>query len=545
MTVHTTALVIFGVIVLFTLGVTFWAGRRTHTSDDFWAAGHSIGPTQNGFAIAGDFLSAAAFLGTTGLIFLFGFDGMIYLFLPLAAFVPVLFFYAERMRNLGKFTLTEVIMSRFPSPAIRTVLALSTLAISGVYLLAQLLAAGALFQLLAGVRFPAAVAVTSAIMLVYVTVGGMLATTWVQYLKAVLLLGVLALLVVLCVIHFHGHIGGMFHRAMLRSGPFDPLVPRNFFHNGWNALSTCLALLFGVIGLPHVIMRFFTVPDASSARRSVSRALTFLAVASVLVVFVGLAARVTLRDQWGAIAQSGTTNVVVPKLGEVIGGGPGTTGGGIVLGLVSAVAFATILAVVSGLLINASSVVVRDLSPRRTARELPVTEDQSADDRREVRRARVAAAVIAVVMAALTVWAGPGLNVSVLVTMALGIAASANFPALTLTLYWSRFTAGGAIVGSLAGLISAVTLVILGPTLWPGGGSSPVSLIDPTVVSMPIGFLGCLLGTWLTRHTADTAEFARIRRRSFLGGQETATAIGGVARTAAAPPATTLPGPNG
>jgi cation/acetate symporter len=515
---HGTALALFGLIVVVTLSVTWWAGRRTRTSEQFWGAGRAITPTQNGLAITGDFVSAAAFLGSTGLIFLFGLDGTIYLLFPLAAFVPVLLFYAERMRNLGTFTLNEVMLSRFRNTAIRRILAVSTLVITGLYLLAQLVAAGALFQLLAGVPFPVAVVVTSVIMLVYVTIGGMLATTWVQLIKAIALLSVLVLLIVLAIVQIRGGFGAWLAATTKPIGSIDPTHPGNFFKNGWNVFSTGLALIFGVIGLPHVMMRFFTVPDAMSARRSAARALLFLAVATVLVILIALAARIVLSGQFGAIAASGDTNVVAPRLGEALGGGPGTVGGGIVLGLVSAIAFATMLAVVAGLLINASSAVVRDLWPQRDGSR--GAEGGKGD--LEVKRARIVSVVIAVVMACLTMLAGPGLNVSVLVTLALGMAASANFPALTLTLFWRRFTAAGAVTGISAGLLSSAVLVVLGPTLWPGSAPSPVSLIDPTIVSLPLGFAGCLAGTWVSRRRGavepdEDAVFDAMRRRSMLG----------------------------
>jgi cation/acetate symporter len=513
-----TALALFGLIVVVTLSVTWWAARRTRTSEQFWAAGRAITPTQNGLAITGDFLSAAAFLGSTGLIFLFGFDGTIYLLFPLAAFVPVLLFYAERMRNLGTFTLNDVLLSRFRNTVIRRILAVSTLVITGLYLLAQLVAAGALFQLLAGVPFPVAVMVTSVIMLLYVTIGGMLATTWVQLIKAIALLSVLVLLIVLAIVQIRGGFGAWFAAATAPAGRINPARPGNFFGNGWNAFSTGLALIFGVIGLPHVMMRFFTVPDATSARRSATRALLFLAMATFMVITVALAARIVLSGQSGAIAASGNINVVAPLLGEMLGGGPGTVGGGIVLALVSAVAFATILAVVAGLLINASSAVVRDLWPQRGGARRAA--DGKGDP--EVKRARIVSVVIAVVMACVTVLAGPKPYVSVLVTLALGIAASANFPALTLTLFWRRFTAAGAITGISVGLLSSAVLMLLGPTLWPGAAPSPVSLIDPTIISLPLGFAGCLVGTWLSRRRGamepdEDAVFDAMRRRSMLG----------------------------
>ncbi|MEV0186516.1 cation acetate symporter [Streptomyces sp. NPDC050625] len=518
MSSNSAALWMFAGIIAVTLGITWWAGRRTSTASEFWAAGHAVTPTQNAMAITGDFLSASAFLGTTGLIFFYGFDGMLYLLVPLAAWIPIILLFAERLRNLGQFTLTDVLVNRFRKPVLRRLLAGSTLVITGVYLLAQLVAAGSLFQLLAGVPFSIAVVITAVVMLIYVTVGGMLATTWVQMIKAALLVTVLTVLTLLTIVGMRGGVGTWLSSALETTGGKNPLIPGNLLSNPWNSVSVGLALLFGVAGLPHVMMRLFTVRDSGAARRSASRAIAIIAIAEVLIVVCGLAARNLLGDQETALARSGG-NLVAPKLGEALAGGPGTLSGALVLALVAAVAFATIVAVVAGLLINAASAVVRDLW-RPASADGDAAGAADANGTNEIRRARTVTILISVVMAGLTILVGPGMNAALLVTLAFGIAASANFPTLLLTLFWRRFTVQGAISGMCTGLISSAVLLFLGPTLWPGHGSSPLPLTDPTIISMPLGFLACVAGSLLSnRDPAD--EFEALQLKALLGTEQT------------------------
>lgn len=509
---HTLSLIVFAAIVSATLVVTLLVARKANTADQFWAAGGEVGATRNALAIAGDFLSASAFLGTTGLIFLVGFDGLVYLIVPLAAWIPLVLIYAQRLRRLGRYTLTDVLTSRFNAPALRIALAVTTLTISGLYLLAQLVAAGSIFELLSGMPFELAVLLTAALMVLYVAVGGMLATTWVQAIKAVLLLSVLALLTVLMFVRIGGDWSGFVDGAMAPTG-LDPLQPGNLFGSGWNTLSAGLALALGVVGLPHIVMRLFTVKDARAAQQSATRTVAIIGCATILIIFVGMGARYLLKDQTAAIAAT-AGNLTMPLLGEKLGGGPDTFTGTFMLALVSAVAFATILAVVAGLLINASSAIVRDLLPRR------LTAPETASPGAEVRLGRMAAVGVAVLIAFVAIQFGAGLNASVMVTLAFGVAASANFPVLTLSLFWRGFNAFGALCGVCAGLISSVVLLALGPTLWLGSGESPLSLSDPTIIAMPLGFLGCIAGSLLAPRSGQVRDSTAAHRSapSTVGG---------------------------
>lgn len=518
---HTWSLGIFAVLLGATFLLTYLASRRTHTAEDFWAAGRSVGPVRNALAISGDFLSASTFLGGTGLICFFGFDCIVFLIIPTIAFVPVLLFYAERMRNLGHFTLTDILTSRFNSPSIRVVLALSTLVITGLYLLAQLIAAGSLFQLLAGISFPAAVVLTCAIVVTYVVLGGMLAATWVQVVKASLLLAVLASLVLLALVRIPamGGIDVWIDQVTAPLGHLDPAVPGNFFKNGWNFASIGMALMFGLIGLPHVMMRIFTVPDAIAARKSASMTVIVLGLSVLGVIIVGLSARSYLGPELASIAKGGNLNVVTPMLASVLGGGNQTIGGQLMLGLVAAVAFATILAVMSGLLVNASSAVVCDLWPSRGR------VDNAAEGSAGIRRGRYVSFMIAAIMAVVTIAisaAGKAPPILALSTLAIGVAASANFPALTLALFWRRFTPAGAVSGILVGLVASVVGVAFGPLLWHGSNPSPISLMDPAIFAVPSGFVASVVGTLLSKRQVDFERFEQLRLRSLIGPEAAA-----------------------
>ena len=497
---RTIALLLFAALVLAGLILTYLAGRRSRTAGEFWAAGGGISPTRNAIATLGDLMSGSALLGGIGLMFLVGYDSLLYLVLPLLAWIPVMLLVAERLRNLGEYTLTDVLVRRFRSGSLRTVLAVSTLAISGLYLLAQVVVAGNLFTLLSGTGYPVAVVVTGVIMVAYVGLGGMHGATVIQVVKAVLLIGVLAGLTVLLLVRFGGDVGGMVARAVAPAGCLDPLRPGNLLKDPWDLLSVALAGTLGVAGLPHVMMRIFTVRDAVHARRSVTVTVALLTVATVLIAFVGLGASALLRNETKELAASGG-NLVAPRLAELLGGAP-------TLGIVSAIAFATVLAVVAGLLVNASSAVVRDIWPSR------------AGD--EVRRAKRTTVAIGVVVVVVAIALGPTFNATLLVTLAFAVAASANVPVLLFTLTWRRFTTTGAITGVLTGLTAAVVLMLLGPTLWPGE-HPPISLSAPTLIALPLGVLGCVVGTVLSRR-APAGDFAAIQIESELGRGARATA---------------------
>ncbi|MCZ4521748.1 cation acetate symporter [Rhodococcus ruber] len=496
------ALIIFAVLVTGGLIVAWYYGRRGQSSSEYWAAGGGITARRNALATVGDFLSGSSLLGGVGLLFLAGLDGGFYIVLPVIAWIPVMLLIAERMRHLGRFTMSDVLARRFESRGVRNSLAISTLVISSVYLLAQMLVMGNLFTLLSGVGFNIAVVIAGAVMIVYVVLGGMQATTIIQAAKAILLLGVLLLMTVFLLAHFNWNPAQLIADATAPVGNFDPLRPGNLLKNPWDIITVGLALTFGVAGLPHVMMRFFTVPNAVEARKSVTMTVWIIAVASVLICFVGLGAGALLRDETTELASTGG-NLVTPRLAEVLGGGEGTLGGTVFLGVVSAVAFATVVAVVSGLLLNAASTIVRDLLPSKLAA------DGTPDSAREVVRGRIASAGVGVAIVLLAIGLGPNFNATQLVTLAFGIAASANFPALLLTLTWSRLTDTGAVIGILLGLVTSVVLMLLGP-LWPGD-SAVISLAGPTIVAMPLGFLGCLFGSLVTRRReSDSFELLLI-----------------------------------
>jgi cation/acetate symporter len=520
------ALGAFAAILSVTLAVTWWASRRTRTATDYWAAGRGISGAQNGFAIAGDLMSAATFLGFTGLIFLVGFDGWILAVVAITPFLLVLLLFAERMRNAGKFTVADVISFRLQERPARAAAALTTLSIALIYLIAQLVGAGVLIQALAGLSFPIAVIVTGTFMLVYVIFGGMLATTWVQIIKAVLLMtaGITMTVWVLSKVGFNPL--ELFRQAADRHPKGDAyLAPGGAGLSGLDNLSMCMAFVIGTAALPHILIRFFTVPDANAARSSAAWAAGLIGVFFILTSFIGFGARLVLGPAGEEAAGKGG-NLAAPLLAQALGGGEGTTGGDLLLAFVSAVAFATILAVVSGLVISASGAVAHDIWTNIIRRE-------SADgaETEEPTVARIASATIGVAAIVLAILAGSGFNVAFLVGLALSVAACANFPALLLALTWRGLTTAGAVTGMLVGLVASLALIVMSPTVWPGPDSdgSPFPLAYPTLVAMPLAFLGCWLGSMVGRERRGERSFAEMLVRSETGlGAEAGTPRAGV-----------------
>jgi cation/acetate symporter len=487
-------LVIFAVVLSITLWITWWASRRTRTASDFWAAGRGISSLQNGLAIAGDYMSAAAFLGVSGLIFLFGFDGYLTGVAALASFVPVLLLLAERMRNAGQYTMADVLSFRLNQRPARTAAATGTLFVAVFYLLAQMIAAGALIEALAGLSFPVAVLITGAAMLTYVVFGGMIATTWVQIIKAVLLLAGVTVLAVWTLGKFGFNLSHLLNSAAEHHEKGRAFLgPGLFFAKPLDAVSTGIAFALGTAGLPHILMRFFTVPSAKASRGSVGWAVLFIGGFYVFVAIVGFGARAILGTGGEKlVGKSG--NLAAPYLAESLGGGAGSAGGDIFFAVISAIAFATILAVVAGLVISASGAVAHDVYNN-------VIRRGEADESEEVRAGRIAAGVVGVAAIGLALLAGKEFNIQFLVGLAFSVAASANFPALLLSLYWRRFNTAGALTGVAVGLVTSLTLIILSPSVWPGPDSEggPFPLSNPAIVSIPAGFLGCWLGTVLSR----------------------------------------------
>jgi cation/acetate symporter len=523
--VNVEAVVIFAIVVSITLVITYWASKRMTGTDTFWAAGRSITGTQNGFAISGDYLSAASFLGIAGLIFLYGFDGFLYSVGFLVAFLTVMFLLAERMRNAGKYTIADVLSFRLRERPARTAAALGTLSVVSFYLIAQMVGAGVLIQTLVGISFSLAVLLTGIFMLCYVIFGGMLATTWVQIIKAVLLMVGISIMSIFVLAEVGFNPIELFRRAEQNTTPESTfsLGPGTFLDTPLDTLSLGLALVLGTAGLPHILMRFFTVPDAKAARSSVVWAIFLIGTFYILTTFIGFGARAILGAEGEQVVGTGG-NLTAPQLALELGGGEGSFGGDVFLATIAGVAFATILAVVAGLVLSASGAVAHDIWSN-------VIRKGKDSEHEEVYVARIAAATIGAIAIAVAIIGGQGLNVSFMVGLAFAVAASANFPALLLALTWRRFNTTGAVTGVLFGVISAIGLVIVSPGVWPGADSvtgSPIGweLANPGIVSIPLGFLGCFLGTMLSTERGAERSFHELYVRSETGlGAERAAGI--------------------
>jgi cation/acetate symporter len=523
--INVEAVVIFAIVLSITLGITFWASKRAGSAVGFYAAGRQITAPQNGLAISGDYLSAASFLGIAGLIFIYGFDGFLYSIGFLVAFLTVMFLLAERMRNAGKYTIADVLAFRLRERPARTAAAMGTLAVVAFYLIAQMVGAGVLIQALVGISFAPAVILTGLFMLCYVVFGGMVATTWVQIIKAVLLMigiTVMSLFVL-------GKVGfnpiELFNRAEEQKGGADStfsLGPGTFLSSPIDTVSLGLALVLGTAGLPHILMRFFTVPDAKAARGSVVWAMFLIGFFYLLTTFIGFGARAFLGPE-GVEATGKGGNLAAPNLAQFLGGGEGTVGGDAFLAIIAGVAFATILAVVAGLVLSASAAVSHDIWSN-------IVRKGKDSEKEEVVVAKIAALAIGAIAILVAVIGGSGLNVSFMVGLAFAVAASANFPALLLALTWPRFNTAGAVTGVLLGVVSAIFLVIVSPKVWPGADSdtgSPIgwTLSNPGIVSIPLGFIGCYLGTVLSKeHGAEhTYHELYVRSETGLGAERALT----------------------
>jgi len=450
------AIAMFFVFVIITLAITWWAAKRTKTRADFYAAGKSIGGLQNGLAIAGDFMSAATFLGITALVYSTGMDAMLFVIGGTVGWAVVLLLVAERLRNLGQYTFSDVVAFRLERKPVRIMSAIGSLAVAIPYLLAQMVGAGALIQSLFHLPYNFAVVLVGVLMTLYVTFGGMLATTWIQTIKAVLLLtgGTIIVIGVMAMLNFDF---GALVAAAVDVHPKGPAImaPGVMFTDLITIISIGLAFVFGTAGLPHVLMRFFTVPDARQARRSVAYAIGFIGYFQSLIFIIGLGAVVYVSNNPEFQADGGGliggVNMAAVHLSKVVGGD-------LFLGFISAVAFATILAVVSGLTLSAAAAVSHDLYAN-------VICAGDANRKTELRISRITTLLIGLLTMALGILL-EGENVAVLALTALAIAASVNFPVMFLSMYWSKFTTRGALAGGYAGLATALSLVVLGPTVW-------------------------------------------------------------------------------
>jgi cation/acetate symporter len=531
--VNHTALAVFAVVVGVTMIVTYVASKRISTATDFWAAGRTLTGPQNGLAIAGDYMSAASFLGIAGLIFVFGFDGFLYCVGFLVAFLAVLFLLAEQMRNSGKYTFADVMAYRLKQPPARAAAALGTLSVVAFYLIAQMVGAGVIIEGLVGISFAWAVILTGAFMVTYIVLGGMLATSWVQIIKAVLMLTCGVVLTVWVLSELGWNPIHLFTDARAESSDGAAyLQPGLFLSTPLDTVSLGLGLVLGTAGLPHILMRFFTVPDARAARKSVIWGMVLIGAFYLMTTALGFGSRAIL-GKGGEKAAGETGNFAVPTLADKLGGD-------LLLAIVAGVAFATILAVVAGLVISASGAVAHDVWSNIVRRGRD-------SEREEVWVAKIAAFGIGAIAIAIAIAGGATLNVSFMVGLAFAVAASANFPALLLSLTWRRFNTTGAVVGVLFGTLSAIALVVISPTVWPGpdsegGALSWYSLANPGIISIPLGFVGCFLGTMLSRERTAEAKFDELKVRAETGiGADPATGTtltGGTGRRRAAAAAT-------
>lgn len=507
------AVSMFGAFAMITIGITRWAARRTRTASDFYTAGGGITGFQNGLAIAGDFMSAASFLGISAQIYTDGYDGLIYSIGFLMGWPIISFLIAEKLRNLGRYTFADVVSFRFAQGPVRSFAAISTLLIVAFYLIAQMVGAGQLIKLLFGLPYPVAVVLVGVLMIVYVLVGGMTATTWIQISKAVLLLAGASFIALSVLWQFGFSLDALFARAVevkttLAAGQgVDPaeaaargrsiMGPGNFIKDPVSALSFGLALLLGTAGLPHILMRFFTVPDAREARKSVLWATTWIGYFYLLTFVIGFGAIVLVATdasyQLPGGALRGGTNMAAIHLSHAVGGD-------LFLGFISAVAFATILAVVAGLTLSGASAVSHDLYSSILRRG----QATSADELRVSRLTTLALGLIAILLGILF----ERQNVAFMVSLAFALAASGNVPALILSLYWPGCTGRGVMVGGFLGLLTAFVLTLLSPAVWEqtlGLASAPFPYSSPAIVSVPLGFLGIWIVSLLDR-SADAAR---------------------------------------
>lgn len=477
------AIIMFLLFVAATLGITYWAAQRTKTAKDFYTAGGGITGLQNGLAISGDYMSAASFLGISALVYKSGYDGLIYSIGFLVGWPVILFLIAERLRNLGKYTFADVASYRLAQTPIRTLSAFGALATVILYLIAQMVGAGQLIQLLFGLPYWMAVVIVGILMILYVTFGGMLATTWVQIIKAVLLLSGATFIALGALYYFDFSFEKMFTEAInISDGGEAIMSPGGLVNNWFDAISLGIALMFGTAGLPHILMRFFTVADAKEARKSVFYATGFIGYFYILTFIIGFGAIVLIsKNPQYLTAEGGLlggNNMAALHLSHAVGGN-------IFLGFISAVAFATILAVVSGLTLAGASAVSHDLYAS-------VIKRGQVNEAQEMKISKIATVVLGIIAITLGI-VFEKQNIAFMVGLAFAIAASANFPVLFLSMYWSKLTTRGAFIGGFLGLTTAIVLVIIGPTVWVAilGNAEPIfGSKYPALISVTVAFVG-------------------------------------------------------
>ena len=493
------AIAMFLIFVVATLGITYWAARQTKSAAQFYTAGGGITGFQNGLAIAGDYMSAASFLGISGLVYLSGFDGLIYSIGFLVGWPVILFLVAERLRNLGKYTFADVASYRLRQTEIRILAASGALATVSLYLIAQMVGAGKLIELLFGLPYDWAVVIVGVLMITYVTFGGMIATTWVQIIKAVLLLSGATFMAGAVLWYVSFDVEDLFAQAVeVHERGAAIMEPGGLVSDPISAISLGIALMFGTAGLPHILMRFFTVADAKEARKSVFYATGCIGYFYILTFIIGFGAivLVSTNPQFFEIdgALIGGNNMAAIHLSQA-------TGGSLFLGFISAVAFATILAVVSGLTLAGASAISHDLY----ASVIKKGNANEFDELRVSRWSTIGLGVLAIGLGILF----EEQNIAFMVGLAFAIAASANFPVLFLSMFWSKLTTRGALYGGILGLATAVVLVILGPTVWVAilGFDEPVFPYRyPALFSVSAAFVGIWLFSALDRSETGKAE---------------------------------------
>ena len=477
------AIIMFFIFIIGTLGITYWAASKTKSASDFYTAGGGITGFQNGLAIAGDYMSAAAFLGVSGLIYLKGYDGVIYAVSFLVGWPIILFFMAEKLRNLGKFTFADIAAYRLGQKEIRTLAAFGSLSVVLLYLIAQMVGAGKLIQVLFGMEYEYAVILVGVMMVIYVTFGGMLATTWVQIIKACLLLSGVSFMAIMVLYHFDFSFESLAVKATQNHTAGESILsPGGFISDPISAISLGMALMLGTAGLPHVLMRFFTVGNAKEARKSVVYATGFVGYFWIIITIVGFGAIAFLNSADGAQyfvdgKLFGGNNMAAIHLSHMLGGNA-------FLGFISAVAFATILAVVSGLTLAGASAISHDIYAN-------VICNGNAKEEDEIRISKIFVVVLGATGVALGIMFEQQ-NIAYMVGLAFGIAASSNFPILFLSIYWRGLTTRGAFIGGFIGLITAVVLVIIGPIVWVsilGNAEAIFPYKHPAIFSVTLAFI--------------------------------------------------------
>ncbi|MFI6897240.1 cation acetate symporter [Streptomyces sp. NPDC050256] len=515
---------LFALFVVATLGITVWAGRQTKSASDFYAGGRQFTAFQNGLAVSGDYMSAASFLGIAGAIALFGYDGFLYSIGFLVAWLVALLLVAEPLRNSGRYTMGDVLAYRMRQRPVRTAAGVSTIIVSIFYLLAQMAGAGVLVSLLLGITSDAGkiliVALVGVLMIVYVTIGGMKGTTWVQMVKAVLLIAGAILMTFMVLWKFDFNVSDLLGTAAEKSGHGAAFLEPGLKYGGSGTskldfLSLGIALVLGTAGLPHILIRFYTVPTAKAARKSVNWAIGIIGAFYLMTIALGFGAAALIGPA-EIKAKNAAGNAAAPQLAEYLGG-VGTTGGAVMLAVISAVAFATILAVVAGLTLASSSSFAHDIYAN-------VIRKGKATEKEEMRAARWATVFIGAAAIVLGAFARD-MNVAGLVALAFAVAASANLPTLLYSLFWKRFTTQGALWSIYGGLASSVILVLFSPVVSGNAKTSMFKGVDfawfplenPGLISIPLGFLLGWIGSLLSKEEPDKGKYAELEVKSLTG----------------------------